>query len=60
MPKFALAIHGGAGAMRGRDYSRQLRQLSELAGLGRERLDAGAAALELELSSIASSWRDSA
>jgi L-asparaginase/beta-aspartyl-peptidase (threonine type) len=46
-PRTALAIHGGAGAMRGRDYSRQLRQLSELAQLGRERLAAGAAALDV-------------
>jgi L-asparaginase/beta-aspartyl-peptidase (threonine type) len=46
-PKFALAIHGGAGGKRGRDYSRQLRQLSELAGLGRDRLSQGAAALDV-------------
>jgi len=42
-----LAIHGGAGARRGRDYGRQLRHLSDLVVLGRERLQGGAAALDV-------------
>ena len=43
----AMAIHGGAGARRGRDYGPQLRHLSELVRLGRDRLEAGAPALEV-------------
>jgi L-asparaginase/beta-aspartyl-peptidase (threonine type) len=42
----ALAIHGGAGGRRGRDYTPQIRHLSELAALGRERLEGGASALD--------------
>ena len=45
-PRFALAIHGGAGGKRGRDYSRQLRQLSELAQHGQGLLAGGAGALD--------------
>jgi isoaspartyl peptidase/L-asparaginase-like protein (Ntn-hydrolase superfamily) len=41
-----MAIHGGAGALRGLDYGPQLRCLSELIELGRSRLLAGAAALD--------------
>lgn len=51
--KFALAIHGGAGGQRGRDYSRQLRQLSELAQQGRSRLAEGAAALDVAVEIVA-------
>ena len=43
----AMVLHGGAGARRGRDYTRQLRQMDGLVGLGRERLLAGASALEV-------------
>ena len=43
----ALALHGGAGARRDRDYSRQLNQLNDLITLGRERLTAGSAALDV-------------
>jgi L-asparaginase/beta-aspartyl-peptidase (threonine type) len=44
---FALVLHGGAGAMRARDYGPQMRHLSGLIEQGRGRLAAGAAALEV-------------
>ena len=50
---FAMAIHGGAGARRSRDYSAQLRQLSELIALGRERLAAGDSALDAAVEVVA-------
>ncbi len=45
--RFAMAIHGGAGARRDRDYSRQLNHLNGLIGLGRDRLASGAPALDV-------------
>ena len=44
---FALVLHGGAGAMRQRDYSSQLRHLNRLIEQGRDRLASGAAALDV-------------
>ena len=44
---FALVLHGGAGAMRRRDYSPQLRHLSGLIEQGRGLLAGGAAALDV-------------
>ena len=44
---FALVLHGGAGAMRARDYSPQLRHLSGLIEQGRTRLASGASALDV-------------
>ena len=43
----AMAIHGGAGALADRDYSREVDHMRSLAEAGRERLLAGAAALEV-------------
>jgi L-asparaginase/beta-aspartyl-peptidase (threonine type) len=43
---FALALHGGAGGRRGRDYSRQLRLISELVEHGRALLASGSPALD--------------
>jgi L-asparaginase/beta-aspartyl-peptidase (threonine type) len=44
---FALVLHGGAGAMRQRDYGPQLRHLSGLIERGRSLLAAGAPALDV-------------
>jgi isoaspartyl peptidase/L-asparaginase-like protein (Ntn-hydrolase superfamily) len=52
-PRFALALHGGAGGRRGRDYSRQLRQLSALIEHGQARLAAGGAALDVAVELVA-------
>ena len=43
----ALALHGGAGARRDRDYSRQLELLNDLVRRGRDGLTAGAASLDI-------------
>lgn len=44
---YALAIHGGAGAQPGTDYTAQKRHMRELSNLGEERLKAGASALDV-------------
>ena len=44
---WALALHGGAGAVAGRDYARTEEHLGDLAALCRERLSAGAKALDV-------------
>ena len=49
---FALALHGGAGPHRGRDYSPPLRHLSGLIERGRDRLASGAAALEVAVEMV--------
>jgi L-asparaginase/beta-aspartyl-peptidase (threonine type) len=43
----SLAIHGGAGAMAGRDYGAEVDHMRGLAEAGRDQLRAGAAALEV-------------
>jgi len=43
----ALALHGGAGAKAGRDYSVEIAHMREAAAAARDRLKAGAAALDV-------------
>jgi len=50
---FALALHGGAGPLRQRDYSPQLRHLSGLIERGRDRLAGGGAALDVAVEMVA-------
>jgi L-asparaginase/beta-aspartyl-peptidase (threonine type) len=48
-----MAIHGGAGALVDRDYSREVAHMRSLVEAGRERLLAGAAALEVVVETVA-------
>ena len=67
-PNFALAIHGGAGAKPGRDYSEVERHLADLIAVGETMLSGGASALdtvetmvrELEVSGLYVAGRGSA
>lgn len=49
----AMAIHGGAGALTARDYSREVAHMRSLIEAGRDRLDRGAAALEVVVETVA-------
>jgi len=48
-----LAVHGGAGPTVGRDYSRELVDMRGLIEAGRDRLRAGAAALDVVVETVA-------
>jgi L-asparaginase/beta-aspartyl-peptidase (threonine type) len=50
--RIALALHGGAGARRHRDYSREIAHMQGLIEAGRDRLVAGAAALDVVAETI--------
>ncbi len=45
--KIALALHGGAGPLRGRDHDRELGHMRGLVERGRDRLRSGASALDV-------------
>lgn len=51
-PPTALALHGGAGARKGRDYSEQLAVLRDAAEFGRDRLRAGETALDVAVAVV--------
>jgi beta-aspartyl-peptidase (threonine type) len=48
----ALALHGGAGAKAGRDYSTEIAHMREVAANARERLKAGASALDIAVETV--------
>jgi len=50
---FTLALHGGAGPLRGRDYSRELVHMRGLIEAGRDRLAGGASALDVVVETVA-------
>lgn len=49
---YALALHGGAGARKSRDYSAEIAHMKGLAEAARERLSAGASALEVAVETV--------
>jgi len=49
----ALALHGGAGAKAGRDYSREVEHMRGLVEMARDRLSAGASALDVVVETVA-------
>jgi isoaspartyl peptidase/L-asparaginase-like protein (Ntn-hydrolase superfamily) len=48
----AMVIHGGAGPLRGGDYSREVAHMRGLIEAGRDRLNAGAAALDVVVETV--------
>ena len=49
----ALALHGGAGAKAGRDYSREIEHMRGLVEAARDRLAGGASALDMVVETVA-------
>jgi beta-aspartyl-peptidase (threonine type) len=52
MAKFALALHGGAGAQKSRDYSREVPHMRGLVEVARDRLRSGASALDVVVETV--------
>lgn len=52
MGRYALVLHGGAGARRDRDYSREVPHMLGLAETARDRLAAGASALDVVVETV--------
>jgi len=52
MSRYALALHGGAGARRSRDYSLEVPHMLGLAEAARDRLAAGASALDVAVETV--------
>jgi len=50
--RVAMALHGGAGARRHRDYAREIAHMRGLVEAGRDRLVAGAAALDVVVETL--------
>ncbi|MDO1559251.1 isoaspartyl peptidase/L-asparaginase [Brevundimonas sp. 2R-24] len=53
MARFAMVLHGGAGAKPGVDYSAEIAHMRELIERGRARLAGGAAALDVAVETVA-------
>jgi L-asparaginase/beta-aspartyl-peptidase (threonine type) len=51
--RFTLALHGGAGAKRGHDYAVEIAHMHGLIEAGRDRLAAGAGALDVVVETVA-------
>ena len=49
---FAMALHGGAGARRGRDYAREIDHMRGLIEAGRDRLASGASAMDVVVETV--------
>lgn len=52
MSRYAMALHGGAGARRSRDYSLEIPNMRDLAQMARDRLAAGASALDVAVETV--------
>ena len=52
-PTFAMVLHGGAGARRGRNYGREIAHMRGLVEAGRDRLADGASALDVAVETVA-------
>jgi isoaspartyl peptidase/L-asparaginase-like protein (Ntn-hydrolase superfamily) len=52
--RFAMALHGGAGARRHRDYAREIAHMQGLVEAARDRLAAGASAMDVVVDTLSS------